>query len=515
MTANRRVSTLSTLLKGFSEVSPYHEREITGVSIDSRKINKGDLFIAFPGLQSNGIDYIHDAVEAGASAIVYDMVSEQYIKSDIKRLLDERGIPLLVAVELQSKVGVIASRFFNDPSRNLFVIGITGTNGKTSCCHFLAQALSDNKERCGVIGTIGYGVYGDLREASHTTPDGITLQSLLAELRDKNVKYVVMEVSSHALEQDRISGIDFNIAVLTNLTHEHLDYHGNMDAYSAAKKKLFFIPGLQFAVINRDDRFGRSLQNDLRNIVSVVEFGLCDGGDSGLPDGEEVGPDYVLADLISQSREGISLKVSSSWGEGLLASNIFGRFNASNLLAVLSILLLLGIPIEQALIKLKELRTVPGRMEIFGGRDGSPVVVVDYAHSPDSLENVLLTLQGHCEGQLLCVFGCGGNRDQAKRPLMGEVAEQYADAVIITDDNPRQEDSRDIADGIMKGIKQVNKVQFVPDRTQAISWAINHAGEKDIVLVAGKGHEKYQLIGHQVIPFSDRDVVCDLLGEVA
>jgi UDP-N-acetylmuramoyl-L-alanyl-D-glutamate--2,6-diaminopimelate ligase len=409
---------------------------------------------------------------------------------------------------LSRQLGLIAARFYAEPSRDMTVIGITGTNGKTSCCHYLAQALIEDGGPCGVIGTLGYGPYGALHAGSHTTPDAVTLQGELAVLRDAGIRRVAMEVSSHALDQERTQGVTFAGAIFTNLTHEHLDYHGDLTAYAQAKKKLFLMPGLCYAVINHDDAFGRELLAGLARPIIAVRYGLGDEVRQG--DGR-----YVHGAIVQRDLAGLELQVSSSWGAGRVRSALLGQFNASNLLAVLAMLLLMEIPFDAALARLSRLRAVPGRMERFGGGTGQPLVIVDYAHTPDALMQVLQTLRLHCAGALWCVFGCGGDRDRGKRPLMGAVAERCADHVIVTSDNPRREDPQVIIDQILTGVRQVQAVARVPDRAQAIRQAVTGARGGDIVLVAGKGHEDYQQIGDERLPFSDREQVQRLLGEAA
>jgi len=496
---------LSALLQGFAAVPAEADREIGGIETDSRRVARGDLFLACAGARTHGAGYVGEAVRAGAAAVAY----EAGAPVDPRAMPHPTAVPLVGVAGLGRQLGVIAARFYEEPSRDMMVVGITGTNGKTSCCHYLAQALVRDGTPCGVVGTLGYGAYGALHPGSHTTPDAVTLQGELAAMRAAGIKRVVMEVSSHALEQERTQGVEFDGAIFTNLTRDHLDYHGDLTAYAQTKKKLFLAPGLCYAVINHDDAFGRELLADLARPIAAVRYGL--GGEVGQADGGR----YVHGAIVQRDLSGMELQISSSWGEGRLRTALLGQFNAGNLLAVLAMLLLMELPLADALARLAHLRAVPGRMERFGGGMARPLVIVDYAHTPDALKQVLQTLRPHCEGRLWCVFGCGGDRDRGKRPLMGAAAEHYADRVVVTSDNPRHEDPQAIIDQILAGIVRVDAVDRVPDRAHALRQAIGGAQPGDIVLIAGKGHEDYQQIGDQRLPFSDREQVRHLLGEAA
>ncbi len=484
---------LAALLHGFAPVMPDADREITGLALDSRQVKRGDLFFACAGGRVHGMRFIDEVVRAGAAAVVYDAesaVTPPGAKSDV---------PLIAVQRLADQLGPIAARFHRQPSRDLAVIGITGTNGKTSCCHYLAQAFSADGTPCGVLGTLGYGVYGALRPGSYTTPDALTLQQELARLRDAGVGRVVMEVSSHALVEGRTLGVDFAAAVFTNLSHDHLDYHGDLDSYGRAKRQLFTVPGLRFAVINRSDSFGRKLIDDFGAQLACTSFALGEAAD-------------VSGKIVASSTAGMTLAIRSRWGEGTLQVGLLGRFNAENLLAVLAVLLLMDVPFDEAMRRAGALRPVPGRMERFGGGPGQALAIVDYAHTPDALSQVLSTLRAHCAGRLICVFGCGGERDRGKRPLMGAVAARHADHIILTNDNPRGEEPGAIIAEILAGIPSMAGVDVVPDRGEAIRAALAMASAGDIVLVAGKGHEDYQQIGEQRLPFSDRAVVGAAMG---
>jgi UDP-N-acetylmuramoyl-L-alanyl-D-glutamate--2,6-diaminopimelate ligase len=481
---------LSTLLAGLTDAPLADDPEIRGLTLDSRAVQPGWLFIAVPGARADGRAYLAGAYARGAAAAVYetkDFVSEA-------RYTNAIGVK-----DLREHVGVIADRFYGAPSRKLQVIGVTGTNGKTTTTHLLAQVLDRPPARCGLIGTLGSGFPDRLDPSLHTTPDAVSVHGLLAKFADTGTKTVCMEVSSHALDQARVAGVAFGIAVFTNLTHDHLDYHGDMDAYAAAKARLFDFPHLQAVVINQDDAFGRELIERTRGRAQLLTFGLRAGD--------------VRARVVEPSVAGLALTVVTPHGETHLRSPLLGRFNAANLLAVLAVLLVTGMPLTEAAARLSQAQPVAGRMERFGAGAGQPLVVVDYAHTPDALEKVLQALREHTSARLVCVFGCGGDRDRGKRPLMGRIAEQLADVVILTNDNPRHEDPASIINEIATGMQTTPSA--VPDRTQAIRAALSEAGAGDIVLVAGKGHEDYQQFGDRRLAYSDRDTVRVLLGEAA
>ena len=469
---------------------------ITGLAMDSRKVEPGYLFFAHKGATVHGADYAAQALANGAIAIVYDVSEGERINAL------SLGIPCLPVVDLSAKIGACASRFYRQPSQHQTVIGITGTNGKTSCSHFLAQVLARCTGSCGLIGTLGYGLYGQTVQGEYTTPDAVRLQAELAAMYADGAHHVVMEVSSHALSQDRVSGVAFDVAILTNLSQDHLDYHGDMDGYAAAKQRLFEMQGLRYAVLNQDDDFGRRLVNQIAAPVKVLSYGTDHPAD-------------VRGVVQRFDAHGFTLAVMTPWGNGELNSRLLGRFNVSNVLAVLATLLILDIPLEQALAQISQISPVRGRMEHFGGGADKPLVVVDYAHTPDALEQVLLTLRAHCRRELWCVFGCGGDRDASKRAMMGAIAERNADHVILTDDNPRHESGAAIIKNILDGVGTPERVLVKPDRAEAISYAVSSASNSDVVLVAGKGHEEYQLVGDLILPFSDRRYVAELLGEAA
>lgn len=460
---------------------------ISGLKLDSRKVECGDLFFACQGTQVHGEIYIPVALKNGASAILRESPS-----FGIKKL--DNDIPCIDVPNLSQKIGEIAARFYNTPSQKMHITGVTGTNGKTSITHFIAQMLHPHIP-CGVIGTLGYGIYGNLQAGSHTTPDAIQMHSLLADLYAKKLRHVAMEVSSHSLAQGRVNSVQFDTAVFTNLSHDHLDYHGTMEAYGESKKRLFSMPYLKTAVINIDDDFGKVILADLPKTVRAITYSLKKGSD-------------VYVDDISYHKAGYHCTVHTPEGSGQLYIPLFGEFNISNVLAALIVLLNKGIEFSTLISRIADLRSVAGRMEHFGG-NGKPTIIVDYAHTPDALEKTLSTLRKHCHAKLYCVFGCGGNRDKTKRPVMGEIAKRLADYVIITEDNPRHESSTAIIQDILQGCPQPTEI--IPNREQAIRWTVQQANFQDIVLIAGKGHEEYQEIGDSRLPFSDRELVACLL----
>ncbi len=491
---------LGALLAGFAEV-PAHwaTLSVTGLASDSRSVRPGDLFFAVRGGQRHGLEFLTAVKAAGAVAVIWEPPWDGPLPID-------DSLPLLATPELRGQLGLIASRFYGEPSRSLRVIGVTGTDGKTSCAHFLAQALSDEVTGpCGILGTLGVGVHGRTEPSLHTTPDPLAVQGWLAGLVAQGGRYAAMEASSHALDQGRVNGVAFAVAVLTQLSRDHLDYHGTLDAYAAAKRRLFIEHRPGWAVLNLDDAFGQQLAAAAQAQHGIIAYGL----------GQRPAPlaRWVWGEKIELNRTGLRLRIQSSWGAGELRAGLLGRFNASNLLAVLAALLALDMPLNEALARLARTTTVPGRMERLGGAPGQPLAVIDYAHTPHALEQVLKALREHGEGHgLWCVFGCGGDRDSGKRPLMGAAAERWADRVIVTDDNPRTEDPERIVSGILAGMQRPEAAAVIRDRRTAIRHALTEARPGDIVLIAGKGHEDYQIVGTERLTFSDREAAHEFLS---
>ncbi len=498
---------LSTLLSNRVRVRPSQDPAISSISSDSRTVVPGSLFLACAGEQQHGLDFVLQVLEQGAAAILCEPGGD-WPQAQIDALATEIAVPLLSMEGLSQQLSQLAGRFYGEPSHEMKVIGITGTNGKTSCSQFLAEALQASM-RCGIVGTLGSGFPGALQAGRHTTPEPVVLQSILAELRDQGAQAVAMEVSSHALQQGRVAAVRFECAVLTNLSRDHLDFHGDMAGYAAAKQRLFEQPGLRCAVLNLDDPFGWSLLERLPETVRVVAYGLS-RPDRPLPGRIK---DWLWSQAIKPTRQGMHIQLESSWGAGVIDSRLLGRFNVSNLLAVLAVLLEQGVPMAQALQRLSALCRVPGRMECFGGGE-QPLVVVDYAHTPDALEQAITALRPHCTGRLICLLGCGGDRDSGKRPLMGALAERLCDRVIVTDDNPRNEDGDQIVADILAGMSRPDAVQVQRNRAEAINRAVAESQAGDLVLVSGKGHETTQLCGDLSLCFSDREQVQKALAGV-
>jgi UDP-N-acetylmuramoyl-L-alanyl-D-glutamate--2,6-diaminopimelate ligase len=488
-------------MREFISIASNFDCIISDIALDSRKVHPGSVFVAYAGANYDGRDFIAEAVANGAVAII----QEGDLSSVTQKAFDaEKKITIISLDDIRSKIGIIAAKFYGNPTKEMSVVGVTGTNGKTSCTQFIAKSLQALGQSCGVIGTLGMGLPDELISTVNTTPDAITLQWQFAKFKKQNIKTVAMEVSSHGLEQKRVEGINFKIAVFTNLTHEHLDSHHDMENYFAAKKKLFLWPNLQYAVINVDDPYGRRLLQEVPSSVNSYAYSVS-GQDLSL------NIPTVKSSDVSLDRNGFSAKIISPWGEGVIQSSLLGVFNLSNLLAVFTTLMLLGVEFEEAFKSLSLLKPFAGRMQSYGGGK-FPLIVVDYAHTPDALENALAALREHCHGKLWCVFGCGGDRDRGKRPIMGQIAERLSDNIIITDDNPRNEDPEQIVKDIVAGLLCPWAAEIEHDRRTAITHAINNAGPQDVILIAGKGHENYQIIGNEKIPFNDADVVLSCLG---
>ncbi|HEX7370447.1 MAG TPA: UDP-N-acetylmuramoyl-L-alanyl-D-glutamate--2,6-diaminopimelate ligase [Rhodanobacteraceae bacterium] len=465
---------------------------VSGLTQDSRGVRVGDAFVALAGAQHHGIEFAPAAVAKGAAAIL----SESRVPSPESRVPSPESrvpSPVVWIDHLRAHLGEIAARFYGDPSAAMTVAGVTGTSGKTSTVQLLAQAFAQLGKRAATIGTLGAGLHGALHAGERTTPDVIRVHGLMAEFRDAGATHVAMEVSSHALDQHRVDGVHFDVAVFTNLTRDHLDYHGTMEAYGAAKAKLFAWPDLRAAIVNVDDAFGRELAAHISGDTQLLSCGV----------------DSIDADIrarnVQTHDDGIDFELATPWGTAAVHSRLLGRFNVANLLAVAGVLGALDAPFEQIVVALQALEPINGRMNRLGG-GAAPLVVVDYSHKPDALEQVLTALRAHCSGKLVCVFGCGGERDAGKRPLMGAIAEKLADAVVVTDDNPRGEDGDAIVRQIVDGMAHPERVRVERDRRRAIAVAIGNARAGDVVLIAGKGHETYQEVAGTKRPFDDMQV---------
>jgi UDP-N-acetylmuramyl-tripeptide synthetase len=469
----------------------YADITVHGLSTNSRDVQQGDVFIALQGLRHDARAFIPQAIAQGAVAVLCQT-------SDDTQLIN--GIPILAIPQLPQLLGDIAARFYQQPSQSFDVVAVTGTNGKTSSAQLLAHACQYLGLKSAVLGTLGNGLVGDIQPSTHTTLEALQLQKKLASFRDAEVKVVAMEASSHGLEQGRLTATAIDTAIFTNLTRDHLDYHGSMDAYQQAKGLLFQWPTLKTAIFNADDPAYLAYQALV--LPSVRCWTYSQQADSQA--------DFVALH-IEPSLQGLVLTIKTPFGIVNLKSQLLGRFNVSNLLAVLAGLLSIHVSLADALTALAHVQPVRGRMQCLS--NDRMTVVVDYAHTPDALEKVLASLREHSQGQLWCVFGCGGDRDTGKRPLMGEIATRLADKVVVTADNPRSEQIDAIIADIMVGILNPQQVTINPDRQQAIEYALTHAQVGDLVLIAGKGHEDYQEIHGVRYPFDDAAIVQQLLNK--
>ena len=481
---------LSALLDEVIAIDARIDRDIAGLSLDSKAVVPGTAFVALRGTQRHGIEFAAEAVARGAAIVLAEAPLPDIAQLDV---------PVVVINALRDRLGGIARRFYGEGLSGLRLIGVTGTNGKTSSVQLIAQALYAAGESSGTIGTLGTGLYGRLEAGERTTPDVLSVHRALAQMRAQGAASVAMEVTSHALVQGRVDGLDFETAVFTNLTRDHLDYHGTMEAYGAAKARLFAWPSLQSAVINIDDDFGARLADQVRGGVRVIRTG------TRRQDVE------IHASDIATGVTGLNFTLWIEAERHPVSTRLIGRFNVSNLLGVAGVLHARGWDGERIAAALSALDPVPGRMSRLGGDGRKPLVVVDYAHTPDALDKALSTLRDHAEARLIVVFGCGGERDAGKRPQMAALAEQKADAVIVTDDTPRRESGDAIVADIRRGFARPEAVVVERDRARAIARAIGMAAANDVVLIAGKGHEAGQTSRGQTRPFDDRDELAQAL----
>lgn len=464
--------------------------DIKGLCLDHRRVRSGDVFVAMPGTRVDGRQFINDAIKAGAVAVLAQAQSEE---QTIEWLGQAPIIPLMGVNKLLSHV---AGNFYGHASRQMNLVGVTGTNGKSTCTQLLAQLLNRLNTSSAVMGTLGYGMVNsahkleNLQDTGLTTTDAIATQKILAELAAQGAKSVCMEVSSHSLAQYRVEDLQFSLALLTNLSRDHLDYHGDMQSYARAKQKLFERPELQHRVLNWDDELGRYLSGKSHQSAQTWTYSVDDPAA------------HIYAKSIKHSALGIEAELESVWGKGKLATQLIGGFNLSNMLGVIVAACALGYPLVEVLEQCRYLVSVAGRMERVGDSEDVSVVV-DYAHTPDGLENALAAMRAHTKGKLTCLFGCGGDRDKGKRPMMAAIAEKYADTVVVTSDNPRSEIPAAIIADIHGGFNDLSKVVEIEDRADAINYCIVNAKSGDSVLIAGKGHEEYQQIGQDRLPFSD------------
>jgi UDP-N-acetylmuramoyl-L-alanyl-D-glutamate--2,6-diaminopimelate ligase len=477
------------------------EVDITDITDSSDRVVPGGLFLACRGGRHHGLDFAAQAVAAGAAAIAWE--------ADTDRTPDDLhlDIPCLAVPELGAKAGLIADRFFASPSRALHVTGVTGTNGKTTTAWLASQALRKLGCPTGYMGTIGYGLGDALTPSALTTPGVISVHRRLREMADAGAAAVVMEVSSHALEQGRIDAVQIRTAAFTNLSRDHLDYHGDMRTYGETKARLFSLESLEHAVINTGDAFGAELARRCAGRIRVITAAL-DGAASAIRP-------TLTAEVLVADQNGLVLRFGGEYGAGEMQSPLWGRFNAENLLVAAGLLLAHDYALDAVLAALATCNPPPGRMQIVAKRANAPLVVVDFAHTPDALAKALAVVRQHCAGKVSVVFGCGGDRDKGKRGEMGSVAAQLADRIIVTDDNPRNEDPDAIAVAIVAGMPTGADVQVVHDRAVAIRTAIEAAGPDDVVLLAGKGSENYQLMGALTLPFADAEVAAAMLEGLA
>lgn len=491
------------LLDGIASVPNLESRDILDLTLDSREVRAGSLFFALPGRTRHGLEFAAQAAARGASVVLWEPGAD----AELPKL--PASVFAAAVPGLKDLVGRIADRFFGWPSSQLRVTGITGTNGKTTCAYLLAQCLERLGSPAAYIGTLGWGRTASLAPSPLTTPDAVTLHRELAQLKSAGVREVAMEVSSQALDQDRVAGVRFHSAAFTNLSRDHLDYHETMDAYGAAKARLFAVPELQHIIVNVGDAAGREFARRLGGRVPLTAVWIGTG-DSGW-----LAEHALRATHVSVDVQGISLRLDGSFGKAEVSTRLLGRFNAENSLVVVACLLSLGASLAEAVQALAECVPPPGRMELVEPAvQGKPMAVVDYAHTPDALAKALGALREHCKGALWCVFGCGGDRDPGKRPLMGAIADELADQIIVTDDNPRSENPQAITRAITSGIK-TREARVIHDRGQAIGAALNEARAADVVLIAGKGHEDYQIYGDTRRSFSDRLEAQRFLGAAA
>ena len=481
---------LADLLDGWAQVQAIDANTvISGLSLDSRSSKAGDLFFAVQGLQTHGVEFCENAIANGAAAIAWEP-APNINAGDLPN-----SVPCVSISNLQQQIGFIAHRFYHKPSEGISVIGVTGTDGKTSVSQFIAQAFDYLDKSCGVIGTLGCGIYPNLGPASHTTPDAIRVQSLLHQYFEADTPYAVIEASSHGLKQGRLNSVVMDTAVFTNLGRDHMDYHLTQEDYANSKNLLFQMPNLKHAIVNIDDEFGIQLANELSKQVNLVTYSYMNFQ-------PEFGT-FLYAHEITFTNGKTKFEVNSSWGDFTIRTNLVGNFNVSNILAALGVLLVNDHALNDAIKAISSVHSVSGRMQLIAHINQAPSVIVDYAHTPQALVNVLQVLRDQCEGELWCVFGCGGDRDPGKRKHMANAVEKYADHAIVTDDNPRTEDPEVITKDIISGFSSSAQFTLIHDRQKAIAYAINSAAYKDIVLVAGKGHEAVQIVNDNHIPFDD------------
>lgn len=468
---------------------------IQKIELDSRKINKGDIFIAIRGNKLNGNNFIYQAIENGAIAVLTESNTNESYVNIINNVI------IVSLNNLDKHVSEIAGRFYQHPSKKLKTIAVTGTNGKTSVTHLLSQWANLLGERGAVIGTIGNGLLNNLVITKNTTDSAISIQKLLHFFLEYGVQIVAIEVSSHGLVQNRVKSLSFDVAVFTNLTHDHLDYHGNMINYELSKKMLFFNHIVNHRIINADDKVGYKWLLEMTNAVAVSINNNINIEDRKF---------WLKTHNIIYQKNNIKIILKSSWGNATINSFLIGSFNITNILLALSTLLSMNYSLKDLVESSHLLKPICGRMELFQ-HPNKPKVIIDYAHTPEALKKALQATRLYCKNNIWCVFGCGGNRDVSKRPIMGNIAKKYSDIIVITSDNPRHENAKKIIQDITDGILDYNNVYIIYKRKKAIIYAIKNAKQDDVILITGKGHESYQIVGNKKIVFSDKEIVCDLL----
>ena len=486
---------LSKLLHWLKIDSKNLDIEVSGLCLDSRKITQGDVFIALSGFDNHGIDFAYQVQRGGAVAIIAESLSKG--KAKPKGRQQPIDIPVIEVEDLTKKLGMLASNFYGNPSDKLEIIGITGTNGKTSCAWLLLQSWAELSVKGAYIGTLGFGTLQQINSLPNTTPTALELQKILADFVSQGITHVSVEVSSHGLSLGRVNSTKIKGAGLTNISRDHLDFHETMEQYSEAKKLLFTNFDLEFSIINANDYYGKQWENEIKS--KVISYGI-DADDS----------DIVAKNLVL-TPSGIDFDLHWNKQAHHLHSKLLGKFNVDNLMLIIAALIEQGFGIGEIVKIIPKLNPVPGRMNCVATNKDQPLIIVDYAHTPDALKQVLIALKEHNARKIWCIFGCGGNRDKGKRPQMGHIAETHADFVIVTDDNPRYENNQQIVQDILMGMN--TKPMVLHDRKQAIAYAINHAHNSDLILIAGKGHEPYQLINGQYHDFDDRVISAQLLSD--
>lgn len=466
--------------------------KVSNLELDSRAIEQGDTFVAIIGHTVDGRLFIERAVQSGAKSVIAQADAE-HKHGEISYVHD---VPVVHIYQLDSLLSVIAARLYQYQQR---VIGVTGTNGKTTITQLIAQWIELLGEKAAIMGTTGNGFLSDLQEAKNTTGSAIDVQRTLSQLDSQGAQYTAMEVSSHGLVQGRVAAVPFSLGIFTNLSRDHLDYHGTMQGYEEAKKLLFTGHHCEHAVLNVDDEVGRRWLSERSDAIAVSV------------EGHQLSEKGLWATSVHYSDGGISIEFDGYFGSGKLDAPLIGQFNASNVLLAFAALLKLGFDKQALTETASKLQPVLGRMELFQAVD-KPKIVVDYAHTPDALEKALQALRVHCEGQLWVIAGCGGDRDKGKRPMMASIAEQLADKVILSDDNPRSEDPKAIVEDMLAGMREPSRAYVEHSRFDAAQLAVRNATASDIILLAGKGHEDYQVIGTDSVHYSDRETAAQLLG---